>query len=84
METVDMHCDTMSRLWKLEAGGMKEELSVNSGHVDMEKLRKGGYLLQNFALFVEKEKCDDPWEQVLNSLLKAPDSKKYSSKKRNL
>lgn len=65
MKIVDMHCDTMSRLWKLEAGGMKEELSVNSGHVDMEKLRKGGYLLQNFALFVEKEKCDDPWEQVL-------------------
>lgn len=65
MKVVDMHCDTISRLWKLRQQGEEEGLLENSGHVDVRKLQKGGYLLQNFALFIEKKKCADPWENVL-------------------
>lgn len=65
MKIVDMHCDTISRLWDLKQQGEKESLFENKGHVDILKLQKSGYLLQNFALFVEKKKCTDPWEKVL-------------------
>lgn len=65
MKVVDMHCDTISRLWDLKQRGEEENLFENNGHVDVKRLQKGGYLLQNFALFVEKKKCADPWEKVL-------------------
>ncbi|MCH5270107.1 MAG: dipeptidase [Lachnospiraceae bacterium] len=65
MQVVDMHCDTISRLWDLKERGEEESLFENSGHVDVRRLQKSGYLLQNFALFVEKKKCADPWEKVL-------------------
>ncbi|MBQ7954607.1 MAG: dipeptidase [Lachnospiraceae bacterium] len=66
MNIVDMHCDTISVLYEKRADDAKEKLYLreNSGHVDLVKLQKSGYLLQNFALFVEKEACVDPWEQV--------------------
>ncbi len=57
MQIVDMHCDTISRL--LETG---ETLRENTGHLDLEKMRKGRYLLQNFALFVNQKKTGDPWQ----------------------
>lgn len=65
MKIVDMHCDTVSRLWELRERKEEEDLLENSGHLDIKKMRKSGYLLQNFALFVEKEKYGDPWEQAL-------------------
>lgn len=65
MQVVDMHCDTISRIWDFKERGEEESLFENSGHVDVRRLQKSGYLLQNFALFVEKKKCADPWEKVL-------------------
>lgn len=65
MNVADMHCDTISRLWELKQRGEEESLYENSGHVDVQRLKKSSYLLQNFALFVEKKKCADPWEKVL-------------------
>lgn len=73
MKTIDMHCDTISEL--RNNGG---ELKKNSLHIDIEKLKKGNYYLQNFALFVPlkeletKEYCTsknvleiNPLEEVL-------------------
>lgn len=64
MRIVDMHCDTISRLLDMRGWGREEGLYANGCHVDVEKMLKSGYLLQNFALFVEKEACGDPWESV--------------------
>lgn len=64
MNIVDMHCDTISALWEKKEKQETATLLANDGHIDLGKLQKSGYLLQNFALFVEKEKSDDPWEQV--------------------
>lgn len=64
MRIVDMHCDTISRLSEMRTWGREEGLYANGCHVDVEKMQKSGYLLQNFALFVEKEACGDPWEKV--------------------
>lgn len=65
MKYVDMHCDTVSRLYEGRKTGMGEGLRVNAGHVDLRKMEKGGALLQNFALFVDMGKGEDPLEEVL-------------------
>lgn len=64
MKFADMHCDTISRLFALKEEGKKEGLRENGGHVDLLRMKKGEYLLQNFALFVELERDGDPWERV--------------------
>lgn len=64
MRFADMHCDTISRLFGLKEEGKKEGLRENGGHVDLLRMRKGRYLLQNFALFVELGRDGDPWERV--------------------
>lgn len=67
MRIVDMHCDTVSELLKRRREGVDMGLRSNNCHVDLERMRKSGYLLQNFALFVDKE-CGNPWEEVMAQL----------------
>lgn len=64
MRIADMHCDTISRLLNMQREGKPEKLRENSGHVDLMRMRESGYLLQNFALFVNRKSCKDPWEEV--------------------
>lgn len=64
MKVVDMHCDTISALLKARRKGEEASLQKNLFHLDLEKMRAGNYLLQNFALFVEMEACQDPWLEV--------------------
>lgn len=64
MKAVDMHCDTLSVL----RGQQKEKPEVgllqNEFHVDLRKLQEGGYLLQNFAMFVDLKKEEDLWKAI--------------------
>ena len=46
MKYVDMHCDTITKLY--EIGG---NLKSNNLHIDISKMKKGECLLQNFAIF---------------------------------
>ena len=64
MNIVDMHCDTISRLASPDVEKKGETLWENQGHLDLKRMKETGYLLQNFALFVEGEKDGDPWERV--------------------
>lgn len=67
MMIVDMHCDTIALLRELRKKNNQEPcLRTCSGHLDLQKMQKSGYLLQNFALFVEMSECDDPWKEVQN------------------
>lgn len=61
MKIADMHCDTIYMLLKQRREGNREELLKNSLHIDLQKMRQGDYLLQNFALFVEQEENGDPY-----------------------
>ena len=61
---VDMHCDTISRLLEKRKIGQEESLLQNSGHLDLHRMRESGYLLQNFALFVNVGTCENPWEEL--------------------
>lgn len=50
---VDMHCDTIVRLYMDFHQGIANSLRKNRYHIDVEKLYKGNYLLQNFAIFTD-------------------------------
>lgn len=64
MKVVDMHCDTISALLKKKRAGEAADLRENDCHIDICKMQKSGYLLQNFALFVEMGKSEDAWQEV--------------------
>lgn len=68
MKIIDMHCDTISLLLKRRRGGETCGLKENDCHVDLVRMKRSGYLLQNFALFVNKESGEDPWEEVMAQL----------------
>lgn len=65
MNIVDMHCDTISALYKMKKEGRAGSLRENGLHMDLEKMKRGGYLLQNFALFVHLPSFENPLEGVL-------------------
>ena len=50
MKVADMHCDTISELYKnhLEGGGAS--ILENDLMLDLKKMRAGDYGIQNFAL----------------------------------
>lgn len=65
MRIADMHCDTISEILKHKRLGEDCSLRDNSLHVDLERMRRSGYLIQNFALFVQARKCQlTPWDEV--------------------
>lgn len=64
MRVIDMHCDTIERLYGLQDRGERSVLRSNSLHVDLMRMKGSGYLLQNFALFVQLRRDGDPWERV--------------------
>ncbi len=61
MKVVDMHCDTISELY----GRRGTSILKNSLHIDLEKMEKGDYLLQNFALFVHLGREERPFEHAM-------------------
>lgn len=65
MKIADMHCDTISELYRKRREGGTENLYANGGHIDIRRLQAGGALIQNFALFVNLERTDNPLEEVL-------------------
>ena len=56
MNFVDFHCDTLMRLYELEAKGpTTETLWQNNGHIDLSRLRQSQYAAQCFACFLNLE-----------------------------
>lgn len=65
MKYIDMHCDTISRLYDLKNAGLKgggeeENIMNNRGHLDLVRMRAGDCLAQNFAMFTNLKRADDP------------------------
>ena len=60
MKLIDLHCDTMYRLYKLKSNA----LGHNDGHVDLEKLHLADSYIQTFALFDSKEKYHYSFEHL--------------------
>ena len=43
MKVFDLHCDTLSELRYAEKAGAPKSFAQNDLHIDLQKLRKGGY-----------------------------------------
>lgn len=66
MPFADLHCDTIAWLRHNRRRGKEMGLRDSEPmHINLKKLQKSGYLLQNFALFVNLEEEPDPWGAVL-------------------
>lgn len=61
MEVVDMHCDTISEIYKRIIKGEQVDLRSNNMHADLLRMEEGDYLLQNFALFLYLKGWSDPF-----------------------
>lgn len=65
MKVVDMHCDTIAEIFNRRREGEELSIQSNSLHIDLEKMKKGDYLLQNFGLFTHLEKEPKPFEYAM-------------------
>lgn len=66
MKVVDMHCDTIGALYEAEQRGEPVSLLENGLHLDLKKMEKGDYFLQNFALFVDLGHTDEPFKTCVS------------------
>ena len=64
MKVVDMHCDTISEIYEGRKKGENLDLRKNGLHLDLEKMKKGDYFLQNFALFTALKNVERPFEHT--------------------
>lgn len=66
---VDMHCDTLDRLESFPVQenerNASESLRENQGQLDLLRMRQSGYLLQNFAIYVDLAKYPAGWERAM-------------------
>lgn len=72
MKIIDMHCDTISRIYKAKNASLQTEdvssqtknisLRRNSFQLDLEKMKSAGYLLQNFAMFINLDEVENPYK----------------------
>lgn len=58
-QMIDLHCDT---ILLLDEAGDRANLMKNPFSVDLKKLQKNKSLAQFFALFIELEAFDEPWD----------------------
>lgn len=66
MKIIDMHCDTITELYDRRVkNGSTDTLSKNSLHIDLDKLKKGNYMLQNFAIFQSLKKHEKMFEDSI-------------------
>lgn len=61
-----MHCDTISEIHKEIQKGNEISLKQNKLHLDLLRMKNNGYLLQNFALWLNIEKCKNPWNEFVS------------------
>lgn len=63
MKIADMHCDTVYMLLKKRREGEAAHLLENTLHLDLQKMKQGDYLLQNFAMFVHQNETDKLYDE---------------------
>lgn len=69
MKVIDMHCDTIGSIYETyKKEGVRKKLYENDLHLDICKMIQGDYLLQNFAMFVDLEETDRPFETAMEMI----------------
>ncbi len=64
----DLHCDTVTTLYDRRKAGSKETLLCNSLQLDIQKMENAHYLLQNFAVFLDKSVEHNLCEEALHRI----------------
>ncbi len=67
MKIIDMHCDTISRIYH-DNQQQEANLRQNPYQVDLTKMKTASYLLQNFALYIDLSETAAPYETFLGQL----------------
>lgn len=62
MYVADMHCDTLSAIYEGRKLGIHTELFKNDLQLDIQKMQKGSYLVQNFAIFADWGNGEEPYD----------------------
>ncbi|EOH95492.1 dipeptidase [Enterococcus pallens] len=57
MKAIDMHCDTIMKLYQTPEAELKE----NDFQIDLLRMKESGTDLQNFAMFIPLDEVDDPY-----------------------
>lgn len=68
MRIADMHCDTISKIYKARGRGEKLGLRANNLSVDLDGMREAEYLLQFFACFVDMAEYGKPYEALMGMI----------------
>ena len=55
MKAIDMHCDTLMEIYNHRKRNEECGILANDLHIDLAKMKRGDYALQNFAVFAHKE-----------------------------
>lgn len=67
MKVIDMHCDTIFRLYS-DNNPACSLRHADGYQIDLEKMKKGNYLLQNFALFLDLAETAHPMKTALSMI----------------
>ncbi|MCI9446653.1 MAG: membrane dipeptidase [Lachnospiraceae bacterium] len=62
MKIIDMHCDTISRIYREREQDKEANLRENMFQADLMKMKSADYLMQNFALFIDLSETQNPYE----------------------
>ena len=65
MKVIDMHCDTILALLEQEENGHSINYLENDLSINLNALKKGNVLAQNFALFTDLKKRAIPEEETM-------------------
>lgn len=68
MYIADLHCDTISKIYNSKKQGKQTGLFKNSFQVDIQKMKKSNYMLQNFAIYVDLKNDENPYLCAKNQL----------------
>ena len=60
--------NTCQRCWNTNEKDIPLELRKQDTQIDLEKMKKSGYMLQNFAVFVDMSATDNPLEEALRTI----------------
>ncbi len=62
----DMHCDTLYEIRKGRAAGRNVGMrDTEDFEVNLQKMKKGNYLVQNFAVYIDIGEGKDPYEDAM-------------------
>ena len=61
LPVIDLHCDTIYQLYTHP----QSTLAHNQFQLDLPKMQKANYLLQNFAIFIDKNEFTHPYQTAL-------------------